>query len=229
MNRDQLKKNVGRRVKIQPAAIHLDALGRERPTRNEDWTVVDVTDDEVRIEEDAVTPLTTRFGIDAVASFTSDPSRSVGDGKQYGFLLLKVQMYIQGDVITFASCLRPGERLPPPAVQIVDRRVGIGFARETGLEKRMAINGFRLYWAKLSSIAQLEREGWEILLEPDEHGILTRYHVSTRPENQVLMRTREPDLQSLVHIFDGRPGFVRQMLTTFCTSLWLSSTVGLAL
>jgi hypothetical protein len=37
MKLDQLKKNQGWRVKVAPPAIHLDAIGRELPYRNEDW------------------------------------------------------------------------------------------------------------------------------------------------------------------------------------------------
>ena len=109
---DQLKRNRGWRVQIAPAAIHLDAMGRELPTRNEDWIIVHVTDNEVRLEE-ASSGWTTKLGTDAVASFTSDPSRAAPGGVHYGLLLLKVQMYVEGDNIRFVPCLRPGERVPP--------------------------------------------------------------------------------------------------------------------
>jgi hypothetical protein len=115
---DQLKKNQGWRVKIAPAAIHLDPAGRELPTENEDWIIVQVTGDEVRLDEASAMGLTTRLGLDAIASFTTDRSRSTTPGGlQYGLLLLKVQMYIQSDRITYAPCMRPGERVPPPPAQ----------------------------------------------------------------------------------------------------------------
>jgi hypothetical protein len=110
---DQLKKNRGWRVQVSPAAIHLDAMGRELATRNEDWIIVHVTNDEVRLE-DASSGLTTKLGTDAVASFTSDPSRAASGGIHYGLLLLKVQMYVKGDNIRFVPSPRPGERVPPP-------------------------------------------------------------------------------------------------------------------
>ena len=111
---DQLKKNQGWRVKIAPAAIHLDPAGRDLPAKDEDWIIVQVTGDEVRLDEASVMGLTTRLGLDAIASFTTDRSRSMPGGLQYGLLLLKVQMYIQSDRITYAPCMRPGERVPPP-------------------------------------------------------------------------------------------------------------------
>ena len=39
--------------------------------------------------------------------------------------------------------------------------------------------------------SSLELEGWEVVVEPDRHGMPTRYHVVTRPENLVYMKTRE--------------------------------------
>jgi hypothetical protein len=114
---DQLKKNQGWRVKIAPTAIHLDPAGRELPTKNEDWIIVQVTGDEVRLDEASVMGLTTRLGPDAIASFTTDRSRSTPGGVHYGLLLLKLQMYIQSDRITYTPCMRPGERVPPPLHQ----------------------------------------------------------------------------------------------------------------
>ena len=117
MKLDQLKKNQGWRVQIAPAAIHLDAMGRELPTRNEDWIIAHVTDNEVRLDEGS-SGLTTKLGTDAVASFTSDPSRAASGGVHYGLLLLKVQMYVKGDNIRFVPCPRPGERVPPSPLSL---------------------------------------------------------------------------------------------------------------
>jgi hypothetical protein len=126
---DQLKKNQGWRVTIAPAAVHLDPTGRELPTKNEDWIIVQVTDDEVRLDEASVQGLTTKLGTDAIASFTTDRSRSTPYGLQYGLLLLKVQMYIQSDRITYAPCMRPGDRVPPPSPQVKPRTAADQIAR----------------------------------------------------------------------------------------------------
>jgi hypothetical protein len=42
---------------------HLDARGRELPTRNEDWIIYNVTDTEVRLDEATILPLTTTLGV----------------------------------------------------------------------------------------------------------------------------------------------------------------------
>jgi hypothetical protein len=210
MKRDQLEKNIGWRVKIAPPAIHLDRTGRELPSRNEDWIIVQVTDDEVRIDEATMMPLTTKLGTDAVASFTSDPSRSATDGIQYGMLLLKVQMYIQGDRISFAPCLRPGEHVPPPPVHIAEQQVDMQYPVATGLQQRLEAAGYRVRWSRVSRLPTLEREGWEVVVEPDQHGMPTRYYVVTHPENMVYVKTREPNLQVLANnpYYAKQPGLV---------------------
>jgi len=55
VKRDQFEKNIGWRVKLAPAPIHLDAIGRELPARDIDWIIVQVTDDELRLDEAAMT------------------------------------------------------------------------------------------------------------------------------------------------------------------------------
>jgi hypothetical protein len=210
MKRDQLEKNIGWRVKIAPPAIHLDPTGRELPPRTEDWIIVEVTNAEVRIEEAAGRRLTTILGTDAVASFTSDPSRSTPGNIPCGLLLLKVQMYIQGDKITFAPCLRPGARVPPQPVHIVEQQVDTQYPVTSGMQQRLEAAGYRVRWSAVSRVATLEREGWEVVVESDQHGMPTKYYVITQPENLVYVKTREPDLQVLVNnpYYCEQPGLV---------------------
>lgn len=155
MKADQLKKNQGWRVKLAPAAIHVDATGRELPNKNEDWIIAQVTDDEMQLKEATVLGLSTELGLDAIASFTTDRSRSTPGGPQHALLLLKVQMYIQSDRITFTPCSRPGERVPPPSPQakietaaeelarLADENVFVQNTEElaTSLEAHRAVEG----------------------------------------------------------------------------------------
>ena len=110
MRREMLERNIGDRVQLEPAAIHLDALGRELPSRHEDWVIVDVTDDAARL--DNATGLTTRIGLDSIHHYTSDPSRPATGGVEYGMLLLTVQMYIQNGNATYRPCPKPGGMVP---------------------------------------------------------------------------------------------------------------------
>lgn len=210
MNLTQLKRNIGHRVQLKPSAIHLDRLGRELPGRNEDWIIVSVTNTELRLDEATQMGYTTTIGPDAVHHYTSNPARSTGGGLQYGFLMLTLQMYIKAGVIEYDQCERPGVRVPPPTVRIEDLAVDMEHPKVIGLEQRLAAEGYRMCWARASRVATLEREGWEVVIEPDEHGMSTRYYVVTKPENAVYMKTREPDLQVLANspYYRQQPGLV---------------------
>jgi hypothetical protein len=210
MKRDQLEKNIGWVVKLAPSAIRLDRLGRELPSRDEDWVIVQVTDNEVRIDEATQTGLTTKLGTDAVASFTSDPSRSDPDATRYGLLLLKVQMYIKGNQITFAPCLRPGEPVPPRPQRISELPVDMQYPVTSGLQQQLEAAGYRTRWSAVSRLARRQQEGWKVVVEPDQHGMPTSYHVVTRPENMVYIKTREPDLEALASLpfYATQPGLV---------------------
>lgn len=111
MNLEQLKKNVGYWVKLVPQAYHLDAAGDPLDFRNEDWSIMAVTDDYVEVS--APSGHFYRLGKDHVVSFYTDPNRSTG-GPNYGFLQLKVQLYIQGANVTATPNHLPGHPVPPP-------------------------------------------------------------------------------------------------------------------
>jgi len=190
MNLEQLKKNAGSRVQIEPPAIHLDSQGRELPGRNEDWIIARVTDSELQLNEAVELGLSTTIGRDAVHHFTSNPSRSVPGGVQYGFLNLMVQMFIQNDRITYRPCSRPGERVPPMPSPIVEKWVTFNFPAESGLQRKLEQTGFRVAWAMISRLPLLELQGWEIVVEPDRHGMPTSFHLRDSPENQVFVKHR---------------------------------------
>lgn len=48
MNWDQIKKNKGCRVQLEPIACRLDEKGRELPEVNDDWTIEDVSATQVQ-------------------------------------------------------------------------------------------------------------------------------------------------------------------------------------
>jgi hypothetical protein len=210
MNLAQLKKNVGWRVQLEPPAIHLDGIGRELPSRNEDWIIQNVTEAEVRIDEATALPLTTTLGSDSVHHFTSNPARSAGGGIQYGFLVLAVQMYIQNDKISFRPCARPGERVPPLPVQIAQKWVDFTYPVASGIQERLEGSGWRVAWLPESRLPTLELDGWEVIVEKDRHGMPTSFHLRDPRENQVYAKTRERDLEALAHspYFRNQPGFV---------------------
>jgi hypothetical protein len=112
MNLEQLKKKgPGCRVKLVPPACHLDAAGEPLLVQDEDWAIMTVADDYVEITTDS--GCFCRLGNDHIKNFATDPQRS-GDGLNHGFLLLLVQIYVQGSDVKAIPTSRPGESLPPP-------------------------------------------------------------------------------------------------------------------
>jgi hypothetical protein len=108
MKMAQLKRNAGMVVKLQPAACHLDGFGEALPYRDDDWTIVEVTDDSVVIVS---SDLRYRLGTDHIHHFNSDAERS-NEGKKYGVLVLTVQLFVESASIRIANT-RPGTPIFP--------------------------------------------------------------------------------------------------------------------
>lgn len=51
MNYDQLRNNIGWRMRIAPQAIHMDEYGRELPGKDEDWIIRSFSDAAIEIED----------------------------------------------------------------------------------------------------------------------------------------------------------------------------------
>ena len=199
MNLELLRRNIGHRVQLEPAAIHLDAIGRELSNRNEDWVIANVNDSEIRLDEAAVMGLTTVIGKDGVHHYTSNPSRSTPGGVQYGLLMLMVQMYVKDGMITYRPCARPGERVPPVPVQIARTAVDGEYLKASGLQALQEAEGWRTAWCRESRLPTLKRQGWELVVESDSHGMPTSFYMPGVPENQVYVRTRQRDLHALAN------------------------------
>ena len=197
MNLDLLKKNIGFRVQLEPPAIRLDKIGRELPGQNTDWFIQSVTDTEVRIDTAEIRGLTTQLGKDHIHHFTSNPSRSVVGQLQYGFLSLHVQLFIQNDRITYRPCSRPGERVAPLPAPIEKKWVQLGYPVKNGIQEQLEASGHRASWCRESRLADLELEGWEVVVVNDSHGMPTSFYLRDISENQVYVKRRETNLQSL--------------------------------
>lgn len=210
MNLDMLKRSKGHRVQLEPPAIHLDATGRELPSRNQDWLIAGVTDDEVRLDWNGYT---TTIGKDAVVSYNSNPSRSTPGGLKFGMLLLKVQMYVQGNNISYRPCPRPGERAPPLPVQLARMTVDYDYPKRSGIQERLEADGWRTSWCRESRVPTLELEGWEIVVEQDRHGMPTSFYTE-RPDRQVYVKTRQRNLHELAHnpYFQHQPGLLEYFI-----------------
>lgn len=110
MNWTKLKSNVGYKVRLVPAACHLDSAGDLLPPRDEEWSIVGAGDDFLEI--DSGDGLAYRLGKDHFHHFTTDTHHS-NDAQSYGFLTLLVQIFIQGIAVSVKPSPRPGAPVDP--------------------------------------------------------------------------------------------------------------------
>lgn len=191
MNLEQLKKNVGWRTQLSPPAIHLDAMGRELPQRDEDWIIGGVTGKDLRLDEATILGLTFTLGKDNVHSFTDNRMRSVDGGLQYCSLTLDLQLYIRRDKITTRACLRPGERVPPPPAPIANKHVTSDYPVRSGLHHRLVQSGYEVSWCNEMHLNTLvDLEGWEIVFDRDRNGVFHSFRVKGRDGDAILIKRR---------------------------------------
>ena len=87
--------------------------------------------------------------------------------------------------------------MAPLSVPIAEMMVDLKYPVASGIQEKLEIAGWRLYFAGESQVPGLELQGWELVVENDRHGMPTSFRVKTRPEDLVLLKTRYPDLHKL--------------------------------
>jgi hypothetical protein len=189
MNWEQMKRNVGCHVQLEPTACRIDDNGRKLPAIDDDWIVEDVSPVGVRISN-ARTNHSIILGSDHIHHFTSDPERS-RLGIPHGFLTLNVQIFLQGIKGWVRPNARPGEPVKPHVDEPVDKWVDLRYPHDSGLQQRLEAVGYRVAWCSDTKLSRkLDLEGWEVVTEPDAQGARTRFRVKGLPGDQTLIRTR---------------------------------------
>ena len=107
MNWAQFKKNIGMRVQLEPIACSLDAQGNELPDENDDWIVENISKEGLVSLRNVRTDNVATLGKDHIYDFRSNPAR----GLTYGFLVLKMQVFLQGNKSWLRPNAKPGERI----------------------------------------------------------------------------------------------------------------------
>src|SRR5437763_13327880 len=92
MNKDQIKKSLGHRVRIRPIAERSDGT-KALPLMDDDW-IISRVDDHVELSN-IRTGHFAILGFDHIHSYFSDPGRNHA-GIKYGFLQLRVQLLLRG-------------------------------------------------------------------------------------------------------------------------------------
>lgn len=190
MKRDQIIKNVGARVQLEPPARFLDVNGIEiLPVRNDDWIIHAADDAGLRIQNIYSDHVAT-LGSDHIHHYTSNPGRTQGD-LRYGFLSLHLQIFIQGVNLTIRPNARPGEHVEPPRVEIGEKLVDFGYAADSGLQRQLEAEGYEIGWCDECKLSRrLDLEGCELVLVRDRSGALVSLHCHSRPANLALVKKR---------------------------------------
>ncbi len=184
-----MKKNVGCRVQLVPMACRLDENGHELPPINDDWIINEVSTDAVRIWNTG-TDHTITLGKDHVHHFTTDPGRSQA-GIRYGFLTLNVQVFLQGRKGWVRPNAQPGEPVRPQPAQVGEKWVDFRYPSDSRLQHKLEAAGYRVAWCLDTELSRkIDLEGWEIVVEPDAQGVLTRFRLKDRPADQTLIKRR---------------------------------------
>lgn len=189
MNWEQIKKNVGFRVQLVPIACRLDENGRELPPMDDDWTIDEVSTAGVRVSNIRTGHVTT-LGKDHVHHFTSNPDRS-RTGIPHGFLILNVQVFLQGNRLWVRPNARPGESVKPQLVEVIEKWVDFNYPFDSGLQRTLEAAEYRVAWCLDTKLSRkIDLEGWEIVVEPDAQGVPTKYRLKDRPADQTLIKRR---------------------------------------
>ncbi len=196
-----MKKNVHARVQLMPTSHRLDEHGRRLPAIDDDWLIEEVTADGVRIKN-VRTGHTTTLGKDHIYDWRSNPDRSQA-GVKCGFLVLKVQIYLKPKGLSITPNARPGETVEPPRVEVVEKWVASDYPTRSGIQKRLETNGYRISWCADAKLTQkTDVEGWEIVIEHDAQGVLTKFRFDEVGPHQTLIKKKDANDRSQVPDFD---------------------------
>lgn len=187
MNWEQMKKNVGCRVQLVPIACHLDENSRELPQIDDDWIIEEVSAAGVRISSNSCGHVTT-LGKDHIHHFTSNPDRS-RTGIPHGFLTLNVQVFLQGNRLWVRPSARPGEPVRPQRSEVIEKWVDLMYPSDSGLQQKLEAAGYRVAWCLDTKLSRkIDLDGWEVIVEPSEQGVLTKFRLKDRPADQTLIK-----------------------------------------
>jgi hypothetical protein len=100
---------IGMRVELEPPACFVGEDGRDvQEHASHDWMVTGFPENDVVTLQNVATGHVAPLGKDHIYEFRSNPIRTKGDAR-FGFLVLKVQVFVQGDTLRLRPNRAPGE------------------------------------------------------------------------------------------------------------------------
>lgn len=71
----------------------------------------------------------------------------------------------------------------------VEKWVDFQYPNDSGLQERVTNAGYRVAWCLDTKLSRkIDLEGWEIVTEPNERGIPTRFRLKDKPVDQTLIK-----------------------------------------
>jgi hypothetical protein len=196
-----MKKNLHARVQLKPTPYRLDEYGRKLSAADDDWLIEQVSGNGVRIKNQR-TQHTTTLGKDHIYDYVSNPDRSES-GVKHGFLTLKVQIYLKPNDLSITPTARPGESVEPPSVEIVEKWVSMDYPARSGLKTKLETAGYTIKWAWDTKLPDLALKGWEVVIEPDEQGVLTKFRFDEVGPHQTLIKRKNEEDRNQKPSFDN--------------------------
>jgi hypothetical protein len=135
---------------------------------------------------------------EAARRFTAAFYRSLGDGLSIreAFRDGSDAVVLHGLVDMFRSdgdldlTFAPGASVPPVvASDPVEKWVDFLYPRDSGLQAKLEAQGYKVAWCSDNNLARnIDLDGWQVVVEPDTRGILSKYRLQTRPSDQTLIK-----------------------------------------
>lgn len=101
-----------------------------------------------------------------------------------------MQILLKPKGLSINPTARPGESVEPLAVEIAEKWVNADYPTRCGLIAKLEAAGYSLAWASDTKLADLGLRGWEIVIEPDAHGVLTRFRFDEVGPHQTLVKRK---------------------------------------
>jgi len=82
-------------------------------------------------------------------------------------------------------------RRPPVDGQPIEKWVDLKYPSDSGLQAKLGAAGYRVAWCLDTNLARkLDLEGWEVVVEPSDQGMPTKFRLKDRPADQTLIKKR---------------------------------------
>lgn len=79
----------------------------------------------------------------------------------------------------------------------VEKWVDFDYPRASGLQAKLSEDGYKVAWCLDTKLARrVDLEGWQVVVEPDVNGVLSKFRLKDRPADQTLIKkaTTQRDL-----------------------------------